>query len=434
MGLLMGRSEVAANVFVLGIAPLMSAYFVLAVANIFPPLRKHFAELREAGPSGREAYTSYLTALFVCFAGYEAVSLARSWLPASAAAGAAAAGAPPGVAAAVASKAAAIAGWAGRSSCVLWYAAVMTAGATICKQVTQMVEQHGLGDGTGLLIALGVAANYAHFLQAAGMQLAAAPPSPLAALAVAAMCAALVGLSLWAQGTQLHLPITFYKDRQSPARIPHPLFSLLAMPPKQQHRQQQQPAVPAEEQEQEAGKPLHFPLQLSPSGARSLLFANFWVALLQPPFSWLGLANPFESAVGFAALVLVVEGVTFADMTPRQISQYLSGSDAGIQGLSPGDATIAFLAAKRRQLKLLNAALLAVLSLAAKAVDAASAALIGVPAGCLSLLLLASTVASGVRQVEALSRAPLVERLVAREEAAMGRGGRAIVMPESTWN
>lgn len=26
---------------------------------------------------------------------------------------------------------------------VLWYAAVMTAGATICKHITQMVEQHG---------------------------------------------------------------------------------------------------------------------------------------------------------------------------------------------------------------------------------------------------------------------------------------------------
>ncbi|KAL4419121.1 hypothetical protein ABPG77_004513 [Micractinium sp. CCAP 211/92] len=430
MELLMGRSEVAANVFVLGIAPLMSAYFTLAMANILPPLRKHFAELREAGPSGRDAYTSYLTTLFICFAGWEAVSLARSWLPAGAATGAAAA--PAGAAAALAAKAAALAGWAGRAASVLWYAVVMTAGATVCKHITQTVEQHGLGDGTGLLIALGVAANYAQFLQAAAAQLAASPPAPLPALAVAGMCVAIVAVSLWAQATQLQLPITFYRSRRSQAADQHPLFQLLATPPKQ--LRQQQPAAPADGQGREAGRQLHFPLQLSPSGARSLLFANFWVALLQPPFTWLGLANPFESALGFAVLVLVVEGVTFADMTPRQISQYLSGSDAGIQGLSPGDATIAFLAAKRQQLKLLNAALLAVLSLAARAVDAASASLIGVPVGCLSLLLLASTVASGVRQVEALSRAPLVDRLVAREEAAMGRSGRAVVMPESPWN
>lgn len=64
----------------------------------------------------------------------------------------------------------------------------------------------------------------------------------------------------------------------------HPLFDLLATPPKQQQRRQQQPAAATVEQERGAGAPLHFPLQLSPSGARSLLFANFWVALLQPPF------------------------------------------------------------------------------------------------------------------------------------------------------
>ena len=78
-------------------------------------------------------------------------------------------------------------------------------------------------------------------------------------------------------------------------------------------------------------------------------------------------------------------------------------SDVGIPGLSPGDETMRFLATQRQQLKLLNAALLALLSLAARIVDVCSAALIGVPMGCLSLLLLASTVASGARQVNVLS-------------------------------
>ena len=42
------------------------------------------------------------------------------------------------------------------------------------------------------------------------------------------------------------------------------------------------------------------------------------------PCSWLGVGNPFASSLGFAALVLVVEGISFADMTPRHISQYLA--------------------------------------------------------------------------------------------------------------
>ena len=74
-------------------------------------------------------------------------------------------------------------------------------------------------------------------------------------------------------------------------------------------------------------------------------------------------------------------------------------SNAGIHGLNPGNETNRYLALRRRQLKLLNALLLAVLSLAARGVDVASRALIGVPAGCLSLLLLASTAASAARQV-----------------------------------
>ena len=78
-----------------------------------------------------------------------------------------------------------------------------------------------------------------------------------------------------------------------------------------------------------------------------------------------------------------------------------SQSDAGLRGIAPGICTISYLAVRRRQLKLLNATLLAGLSLAARGVDAVAASLVGVPAGCLSLLLLASTVASAIRQVRA---------------------------------
>lgn len=101
--------------------------------------------------------------------------------------------------------------------------------------------------------------------------------------------------------------------------------------------------------------------------------------------------------------------------------------------MSPGDDTMQFLAARRQQLKLLNAVLLAGLSLAARGVDAASVALLGVPVGCLSLLLLASTAASGARQVDALSRAPATERLLEQEVLAVQRGALPCAMPESTW-
>ena len=38
--------------------------------------------------------------------------------------------------------------------------------------------------------------------------------------------------------------------------------------------------------QEEEGKQQYFPMRLSPTGARSLLFANFWVSLLDAPLRW----------------------------------------------------------------------------------------------------------------------------------------------------
>ena len=109
---------------------------------------------------------------------------------------------------------------------------------------------------------------------------------------------------------------------------------------------------------------------------------------------------------------------------------FVTQSDAGIVGKSPGDDTQACLAHRRQELKLLNALLLAVLSLAAHGVDATSAALVGVPAGSFSLLLLCSTVAAGARQVEALAH---VTRLPASGGGASTGSVLPFAPPEKGW-
>ena len=42
--------------------------------------------------------------------------------------------------------------------------------------------------------------------------------------------------------------------------------------------------------------------------------------------------NPCHGALGFAALVLVVEGVALADVTPRQMAGFLAGVSEGEWG------------------------------------------------------------------------------------------------------
>lgn len=94
-------------------------------------------------------------------------------------------------------------------------------------------------------------------------------------------------------------------------------------------------------------------------------------------------------------------------------------SDAGLQGLCPGEETERYFARRRGQLRLFNAAAMAALSLAAAGVDAAGVALLGVSPGCLGLLLLVSTATSAARQVGALAKGPAIEALIQREKAVL---------------
>lgn len=83
----------------------------------------------------------------------------------------------------------------------------------------------------------------------------------------------------------------------------HPLEQLLAQRPKQGWQEPnlrpgpKAPILQVEGEGEEgsalngsgsggAGSGHRFPLRLSPAGARSLLFANFWTALLATPLRW----------------------------------------------------------------------------------------------------------------------------------------------------
>jgi len=204
-----------------------------------------------------------------------------------------------------------------------------------------------------------------------------APPPAIPLLIALALCTSLVIAVVWIQGVELRLPLAFYSARRAEKRAAHPVLVALS------NGVDSSAAIDLQ---------ALFPLRLSPSGTRQLLFANFWVSLLEAPLSRVGLGRLLTNPWAFAVFVFVLEAVSFADSTPKQMAEFLAQSDAGIQGLNPGADTQRFLATRRRQMKLLNAAFIAGVSLAAWAVDAAAAWLIGVPLGCLNILLLVSTV------------------------------------------
>ncbi|GAB4813753.1 hypothetical protein N2152v2_000799 [Parachlorella kessleri] len=426
MSMFMGTKEVAGNVFMLGLSPLLAALFGMSLVSTVPEVRKHLNRLREQGKAGREAVNVYTAVFFWVCGLVEGWGLTKDLAP---------------LVASPASAPAWLAAWgswgsrlgsllAGLSAlgAKLGILVDLLAGAAIVKYTAQCLDDWGLGEGTGTLIGVGIALNYASYLLQLVQALVAAPP-PLLNLATAlGLTFALVAAAVAAQEVELRLPLVFFGSRQAQASREHPLLRMLSQAGSVRSGQGGgASAFPAAGAAAPAGATSaaeqrnYLPLRLAPSGARQLLFANFMARILGGigVFKLLlltpgGGLNPWA----FAAFVFLLESLSLADTTPHQIAEFLAASQTGIRGLSPGQDTEQFLALRRGQLRLLSAALLAGFSLGAEFVDRACAALLGAPLGCLNLLLLASTAAGGARQVDALLKGPQIERMIEQERRA----------------
>jgi len=152
------------------------------------------------------------------------------------------------------------------------------------------------------------------------------------------------------------------------------------------------------------------------------LFANFWASLLEAPLQAIGYPGLLQNPFAFAAVVFLFEALSFADATPKQMSSFLAQNDAGIAGLSPGEATRAFLQRRRAQLKFLNAGFIALMSLLSRLIDIVCYNLIGVYPGMLNILLLVSTMIGGARQVEALAAGNRVEAVLSKQARRLRTG------------
>ena len=293
----------------------------------------------------------------------------------------------------------------------------------ICKFAVQNIDQFGLGDGTGVIIGGGIALAYGRFVQdILGLvsthgfrQVFSGTPLGWALSAFSLLC--MVFGVVFVQGMSLRLPLTFYSARKSDERE---TVGGSQHGPRGPHTPQHNPIVNKLKKAQSSiSMQSLFPLRLSPSGTRQLLFANFWASLLEP---CIGHIVNLQHPMNFALLVFVMESLNFADATPKQVATFLSQNDAGIVGLSPGMETRTFLQQKKQQLKFINAAFIASVSLLARVVDVVCARLVGVAPGTLNVLLLVSTVLGGARQVEALVTRERVERdLMSRDFAGNER-------------
>lgn len=366
-------SEVDGNMYLLSITPYMTAGITLAALQLIPEVKRHIESLREEGRSGREAINAYTNILFIFAALIQSISYAVKMNVEH-----------------------------GGRFLHVQTAVTLMAGAVLCKFAVQNIDQHGLGDGTGVIIGAGIALSYSDYIthiihhSRRHLDQIVAIPWYHGCLAAVLVLATVV-LVTWVQGIELRLPLTFFSAR----RGEHARGSRYKNHPVTEKVRSKYSSIDMQ---------ALFPLRLSPSGTRQLLFANFWASLLDPPLAALGFAGLLNNPYMFALVVFLFESLNFADATPKQIATFLSQNDAGIVGISPGEETRVFLKRKKGQLKFINAAFIAFISLLARAIDIVCLALIGIAPGTLNLLLLVSTVLGGARQVEALVSNDAVEK------------------------
>ena len=389
-------TEIPNNIYLLSITPYMTASLTLAALQLVPEIRRHIESLREEGRSGRETINGYQNILFVVSALIQSISYAFYQLALNAA------------------------------EYTFWVkvqtAMTLMAGAVLCKFAVQNIDQFGLGDGTGVIIGGGIALAYAGFVRDVWTACVehgwrhVFTGSLVSNLVAGGVLFGMVLVVVWVQGMSLRLPLTFYTARKGVGDVRDPTRDLDDGRADASYRDQNNPVIrKLKSAKHSISMQSLFPLRLSPSGTRQLLFANFWASLLEP-----FLGTLLQHPINFALLVFCLESLNFADATPKQIATFLAQNDAGIIGLSPGVETREFLRRKKQQLKFVNAAFVASVSLLARVVDLLCARLVGVAPGTLNILLLVSTVLGGARQVEALVTRERVEEELKRASKSFG--------------
>jgi len=436
----------------------METYLAFGLLNIIPEIKQHMAALQEEGEMGRRQVKKYVNTLFIFFALFDAYRASNGYLTISCTASAASASAS---ASAVTTTlfSSVISFITERLPIMI----TLLAGATICKYLVQWVDAQGLGEGAGLFIGYSIALQYSKHLSTMIPILLEHTPPLLNMVMSGAVVVGLVMFVVLLQRYEYRVPLTFYRSRQARSVVDHPAFQMLQQRNESRdgnggggggsNREKKgekswvnthgnNPTLAGDDKDDDGvsgrladednkGLKTHLPFKLSPNGARQLLFVNFWISLLEIPLNKLGLAYLLHSPLVFAGLVFFMESLSVGDTTSRQLSQYVALSNAGIIGHSPGAETEKLIASIKTRLKLVNATLLACLSLVAHLVDVLTASLLGgVPVGCLNILLLTSTVLGVARQWDALGRMPAMAAMIEKQRrvlesatATSGSGG-----------
>ena len=437
----------ATSLLGLGIGPSINASWLFALIHLAyipglldPPLRRWLNALRAGGRAGEAEHgvvSKVATTFFAAVAGWRTAAALFPFSSLSI---------------------------SNRSSFIFWTAAQLVAGALVTRWLADAVDEHGLGDGVSLLIAVAVVTGYEASLRALASTLLASGWSAARIAAagggVLAGSLSLVAAAVWLTQVEVRLPLVVYRRRRAaPLRgaagggspwavyaawgaaseaagvrgeVPPPLevVAAAAAAAAESTPSSSPPSPGASPVVLGSADASYLPLRLTPSAMGPLLMGSLALHLLPSGIGLVAprlgaslaawLARPAVGPLATAFLVVATEAAATASRDgPRAMAEWMAAAEVGVRGVPPGADTEALLVARSRATRLAGAGALAGLSLVAAGFDAGCKAVLGGAPGSAALLLAAGFVASAQRQVAALVAAPRLERALVEERRAV---------------
>ncbi|CAG9467249.1 unnamed protein product [Pedinophyceae sp. YPF-701] len=283
---------------------------------------------------------------------------------------------------------------------------LLFAGALIAERAAWLIEEHGLGDGTTVVICLSIAGNiWTSGSTVLPKLFSGAVPAGTGALlggVVAAMFAAMLALNVWTT----KLPLRYLGTGDSQLSVAG--YSKSA---------------------NVAGKTEapYLPIKPAPGAMLVILSVNFM--LLEIPRTicnlsassaetWHRLGQWTQSVpcdIFVFATVVLFQALGIGKI--HNISDYLMATNASIVGVVPGEQTKQYLTKRIRRLRIQGGVVLGAVVVAARRVDQWCLAQFSAAVGATSFLIVFSLVLSTVRQLQSLAVKGRMRRLV---ESTMG--------------
>lgn len=308
---------------------------------------------------------------------------------------------------------------------------VVTAASAIHSAVVGAIEEHGLGDGSNVIIGASIMSGYCSLLAQSWPVLMAASRWLLPTVAMAYTVLATAAVTL--NQLEMRLPLIHYRDRATQGHtLPSSSFAANGATSTDEGlaRDSRHTGPPSRSVGEglwisRMGATSQLPLRVCPSGVFSLLIGNTGLAMLGPPISRLlgcaaGPSKFLLSCVLLFAIVAIGETLMHRGSdTPQGLSKSLLQMEAGLQGKAPGTETEEFLLGLDQKLALIGGILMGILAVAAHSFDQWCVHVIGVALGTSNVLLVATLASASITQVMTLWQETAVRELTERENLAL---------------